>query len=79
MKKQNKYRVNDYVLINKIFSTENNKQGVMETIEKPLIARVTKVQNTSTGPSYKLELLTEPERSLKIMYWESDILSAYDI
>lgn len=79
MKNQNKYRVNDYVLINKIFSTENNQQGIMETIKKPLIARVTKVQYTSTGPCYKLELLTDPEKSLKIMYWESDILSPYDI
>ena len=76
---KNKYQVNDYVLINKIFSTENNKQGVMEIIEKPLIARITKVQYTSTGPSYKLELLSDPERSLKIMYWETDILAAFDI
>ena len=73
------YRVNDFVLIDKLFSTVDNFQGEMKKIEKPLIARVVDVNYTSLGPNYKLKLLTEPEVSLKIRYWENDILCALEI
>jgi len=73
------YRVNDFVLIDKLFSTAENFQGEMKKIEKPLIARVVDVNYTSLGPNYKLKLLTESDISLKIRYWETDILCAFEI
>jgi len=79
MMKKSAYRVNDFVLIDKLFSTKNNIQGTMEKVEKPLLARVVHVEYTSLGPNYKLRLVEEPERTLTIRYWESDILKHFDI
>lgn len=78
MKKVSKYQKGDFVIINKIFSTESDLRGRMEDV-KPMIARVVRVEYTSMGPNYKLELLDDPDRKLKIMYWESDIFGPYDL
>lgn len=74
-----KYKVNDFVWIDRIFSTEVNVQGVMEKLKKPKLARVIHVEYTSLGPSYKLELLEDPTLSLRIRYWEKDIICAFEI
>lgn len=79
MKDKGMYRVNDFVYIDKIFSTENNVKGEMVKIKKPVLARVIHVEYTSLGPNYKLELLEDPKRSLKVRYWEQDILKHFDI
>ena len=52
---------------------------MMETIARPLLARIIHVEYTSLGPSYKLEILDKSYPDLKIRYWESDILSHFDI
>tara|TARA_R110002126_G_scaffold56463_1_gene150859 strand:- start:371 stop:610 length:240 start_codon:yes stop_codon:yes gene_type:complete len=79
MIKKSKYQIKDFVLINKVFSTDNDSRGMMETIARPLIARIIHVEYTSLGPSYKLEILDKSYSDLKIRYWESDILSHFDI
>ena len=75
-----KYKTGDFVLIDKLFSTSRDSKATMEKIEKPLIAIVEKVTYTSTGPNYKLQLVDNKENlNLRICYWETDILSAFDI
>jgi len=74
-----KYHVGDFVLIDKIFTTKENPGGTMEKLDRPALARVEKVTYTSMGPNYNLKLVDNENTSLKICYWESDILSAFDI
>tara|TARA_R110001583_G_C5350731_1_gene380520 strand:- start:191 stop:463 length:273 start_codon:yes stop_codon:yes gene_type:complete len=74
-----KYRIGDLVLIDKIFSTENNANGTMEKLDKPVLASVEKVTYTSMGPNYNLKLFDNSDISLKVCYWESDILSSFDL
>ena len=74
-----KYQKDDLVLIDKIFSTEDHQEGHMKKLDKRLIARVVEVQFTSLGPTYKLELVDDPQKSLRVCYWEEDILEHFDI
>tara|TARA_Y100000593_G_C4056398_1_gene212236 strand:- start:169 stop:453 length:285 start_codon:yes stop_codon:yes gene_type:complete len=84
IKKESKYKVGDYVLIDKKFSTDVDKRGSMIQLSDPEIAVIEDVDYTSLGPSYKLALVEQKtfffikkEENLKICYWESDILSQY--
>ena len=76
---KNKYNVGDFVLIEKIFGTNVNPAGSMEKLERKRIAKVIRVSLTSTGPSYKLEIIGEPKLKPVACFWEEDILDHFDI
>jgi|TARA_R100000081_G_C4742131_1_gene129497 hypothetical protein len=75
MSSQPKYKVGQVVLIDKIFSTEKERQGRMEKLEHVRPAIVVEVEPfTSLGPCYKIDWVDSSLPRPKIRYWESDIL-----
>jgi len=63
-----KYKVGDYVLIDKIF--RNKRQGCYELIPDKVV-KIVKVQDTVTfGPAYSIEIDGEVNIAC---YWEDDI------
>ncbi len=75
MRKETKYKVGQVVLIDRIFSTENELQGKIEKLPRIREAIVLEVEPTpSFGPSYKIEWVDKSFPKPRIRYWESDIL-----
>ena len=79
MRKSAKYRVGDYVLINKAFGINEIAFGSMEKLEKQRIAEVIEVSLTSTGPAYKLKVVGNPDLKFRALFWEEDIAGPFDI
>lgn len=74
MTSQPKYKVGQKVLIDKLFSTENNIQGCMEILEESREALIIEVEaKTSLGPCYRIEWVDSSLPKPRIRYWESDI------
>tara|TARA_B100001287_G_C22334514_1_gene367829 strand:+ start:231 stop:497 length:267 start_codon:yes stop_codon:yes gene_type:complete len=70
-----KYEIGQKVLIDKLFTTENNIQGQMEILEEVREAIVLEVEpRSSLGPCYKIEWVDSSLEKPRIKYWESDIL-----
>ena len=79
MRKSAKYRVGEYVLIDKMFGVNESSFGTMERLEKERIAEVLKVSNTSSGYSYKLKVLGAPDLYFRACFWEEEILRHFDV
>ena len=77
MNNESKYNIGEKVVIDKIFSIENNIQGQMEKLSTPRVAIIKSIDFTSLGPCYKVCWVDESFAPSKIKYWESDIKSKY--
>ena len=71
-----KYKLGDFVLIDKILSKEGEADVTIEKLQNPVVAVVEKIMYTPTEPIYNLKLLNNNQQ---LCYHESDILSAFDI
>ncbi len=79
MKLKAKYRKGDFVVIDKMFGVTVNPAGSMEKLEKARVAEVVEVNLTSTGPTYRLQVVGKPDLKFIACFWEEDILGPYDI
>jgi len=71
-----KYKLGDFVLIDKILLKEDEADVTIEKLQNPVVAVVEKITYTPTEPIYNLKLLNNNQQ---LCYHESDILSVFDI
>jgi len=71
-----KYKLGDFVLIDKILLKEGEADATIEKLQNPVVAVVEKIIYTSAEPIYNLKLLNNNQQ---LCYHESDILSVFDI
>ena len=75
-----KYKVGDYVIINKIFTPTLTEAGSnYDTSKGSIVVKIVEVQQTvSMGYCYKLESLEGIDLG-GVLYWEDDIVSKSDV
>ncbi len=76
----NKYKVGDYVVLDKIFTPKLTQEGSNYDYSRgEIIVKVVEVHHAvSMGYNYKLESLDDTDLG-GVLYWESDIVRKSDV